>query len=115
MTTTTDCRNFLAKTISEHPFIVLNRFDDQESKDQVLSVMANPNKWKRHSKWKAKGNHEFAKPGYLTYNHSQFIPAEELMWVREFYLNPNEFENAIGFQVLEDVNGNLILGQDIGD
>ena len=115
MASTNDCRNFLVKTLSEHTFIVLNRFEDQESKDQIKSVMTNPNKWKRHTKWKAKGNHEFAEPEYLTYNHSQLIPAEQLSWVREFYLNPDEFEDAIGFQVLEDLNGNLILGQDIGD
>lgn len=114
MKTTADCRDFIVKFVSDFPEVILSKWSEESDKNEIRKVLTKPAKWKRHAKWKATGANVFAESEYSAF-HGKRIPAEKLSWVREFYLNPADFENAIGFQVLEDVDGNLILGEFIGD
>lgn len=112
---TSDCRKFIVEFAKSNPTTVLSNWDDPEELERIKKCLTTESKWKRHSKWKPGSNHDFAQPEYPVFDHSRQIPAGQLAWVREFYLNPTEFENSIGFQILEDIDGNLIMGQDIGD
>lgn len=114
-TSTADCRKFIVDFLRANPDVVLSNWSEPEERAQIQKCLFTESKWKRMSKWRATGENDFAEPEYPVFDRSRRIPAEQLSWVRDFYLNPTEFETAIGFQVLEDTNGNLILGQDIGD
>lgn len=113
-TSTADCRKFIVDFLRANPDVVLSNWSEPEERTQIQRCLFTESKWKRHAKWRATGNHDFAEPEYPTFDRRRIL-AEQLSWVREFYLNPAEFENAIGFLVLEDINGNLILGDEIGD
>ncbi len=112
---TKDCRDFLVKIFNQSPEMITCKFDDTESIEQIKKVMSNGNKWKRIRKFKANGSSEFTQSNYRSEVGDGVIPAEKVAWVREFFLNPEEFEDAIGFQVLELNNGDLMLGEFVGD
>lgn len=112
---TADCRRFIVAFVSANPDVILSNWSDPDELAEIRRCLTSESKWKRMAKWRASGDHDFAEPEYTTYDRSRRISAEQLTWVREFYLNPSQFETAIGFRVLEAVNGDLILGEDIGD
>lgn len=114
-TSTADCRRFIVAFVSANTDQILSNWSDPEEVAEIQKFLTTESKWKRMAKWRATGDHEFAEPEYPVFDRSRRISAEQLSWVREFYLNPTEFETAIGFRVLEAVNGELILGEDIGD
>lgn len=111
---TEDCRKFIVDFVSANPNQILDNWSDPDEVACIRKCLTQPSKWKRYVKFSATSNHESAEPEYPSFDR-QRIPAEQLSWVREFYLNPTEFETAIGFQVLETVKGELIMGQDISD
>ena len=103
--TTADCKRFLVDEITKNPNIV-NRIDEfPEYIHQVLSEAI----FVRRLKFKASGRHEYATDLYHLWGGNT-MSAQDLSAVRVFQFNPEEFDNKVGFVVLEDLQGNLILG-----
>jgi hypothetical protein len=103
--TTLDCKKFLVDEITKNPDIV-NRID--EFPEYILEVLSK-DIFVRTLKFKASGNHEYATNDYRLWGGNT-MSAQDLSAVRVFQFNPEEFDNKVGFMVLEDLQGNLILG-----
>lgn len=114
--TTADCKKFLVGEIAKNPRIVDEIFRDE----QVSHLTMNEKKWRCEAKFKPTGNHDYAKNEYDRWcqfygPNNGSINATDLECVRIFTFDPEEFDSAISFMVLEDLSGNLILGENMGD
>lgn len=116
--TTADCKKFLTEQIANNPVIINEIF---KGDPQVIMDALDVKKWSRESKFSPTGNHDYAEPEYEVwrpmYGRSQTvtIPATDLNAVRRFILDPEQYDTGVIFNVLEDKQGNLILGQYVGD
>jgi hypothetical protein len=118
--TTADCKRFLVSEIAKNPNIVLDIYGGFNSPGNLLPTALVEKKWKRTEKFKATGDHDMA-----DYQYSLWFPvrgpsageivAEDLATVRVFHLDPDQFDDSVGFMVLEDNAGQLLLGEYIGD
>jgi hypothetical protein len=126
MITTASCKNFIADFIKENPSIVNSIYGEYANKiPDLINHATNPSKWKRMYKCKpSNGNYEFDE--YTIYsktnNYSRMgydvlptRPASEFVSERGFYLDPETYDTGVAFVVIEDKNGNLFLGDYIGD
>lgn len=118
--TTADCKKFLVSEITQRPEIVTSIYGGFNSPETLLPTALQEKKWVRREKFKATGLHDRVQdrydlwyPVYGLSNGS--APADRLSTIRMFYLDPNTFDDSVGFMVLEDLQGNLILGEYIGD
>jgi len=117
--TTADCKRFLVAEVARRPEIVTSIYGSQPPTDLVVSAMKE-SKWVRREKFKPTGDHYRVEDRYdlwyPAYGHRNgSAPADRLSTIRTFYLAPDVFEDTVGFMVLEDLQGNLILGEYIGD
>lgn len=103
--TTADCKRFLVNEITKNPDIV-NRID--EYPESILEVLSESSLI-RTVKFKASGKHEYATANYRSWEGNN-MSAQDLSTVRVFQFNSEEFDNKVGFMILEDLHGNLILG-----
>ena len=113
--TTADCKRFLVAEIAQHPEIVTSIYDGFDSPEILLPTALQEKKWVRREKFKATGNHDRVEDEYFPLALESPIPAADLSTIRMFYLDPDTFDDSVGFMVLEDLQGNLILGEYIGD
>jgi hypothetical protein len=118
--TTADCKQFLVSKITENPEIVLDIYGGFNYPSNLLSSAMNVKKWVRREKFKPTGDHDLANTEYDLWYPVQgpgrgIVTADRLASVRVFYLDPDHFDDAVGFMVLEDHEGKLILGEYIGD
>jgi len=113
--TTADCKQFLVAEITRNPEIVTSIYDGFNSPDSLLPTALQEKKWVRREKFKATGQHDRVEDEYFTLALESPIPAADLSTIRMFYLDPDTFDDSVGFMVLEDLQGNLILGEYIGD
>jgi hypothetical protein len=124
MTSTADCKNFLAGFVKNNNSIVVSIFG--EVIPDMIKDASNPKKWKRRYKCApGKGLYEFdtytifdknvtiKRMGYDGLSNKR--PASDFVSERGFYLDPDVYDTGIGFVVLEDTEGNLHLGDYIGD
>jgi hypothetical protein len=109
--TTADCKNYLVDQIRKNPAIIHNIFRDTTT---AISEALNKTKWKRECKFSATGNHDYADYTYGLYAGGS-LPAADFAWVRRFCLDPDQFDTAVIFNILEDHQGNLYLGEYVGD
>lgn len=115
--TTADCKRFLVGEITKNPNIIHDIFDDNVTAISEALVEKN---WKRESKFAPTGNGDYVQDQYdlwyPTYGPTRgSIDANDLSCIRRFILNPNRFDSAVMFNVLEDKNGKLHLGEYVGD
>lgn len=115
--TTADCKKFLVAEITKNPEIIHDIYGD---KTTAIKEALDAKNWVRELKFNANGDHEYADDTYElwcpTYGPSRgSVPATSLTTVRKFTLDPDQFDNAVAFMVLEDKQGNLMLGAYSGD
>lgn len=115
--TTADCKKFLAEQVIKNPNIVREIFQDLNT---AIAEASNPKKWQRESKFNPTGDNDRVQDHYNLwcpeYGPSKgSVPATDLVSVRIFWLDPNQFDTAVMFMVLEDRNGQLHLGEYVGD
>ena len=118
--TTADCKRFLVREITQRPEIVTNIYGGFDSPATLLPTALQERKWVRREKFKATGDHDRVHDEYCPWHWNQStsvkqIPAANLNTIRLFYLDPDTFDDSVGFMVLEDLQGNLILGEYVGD
>jgi hypothetical protein len=118
--TTADCKRFLVAEITQHPEIVTSIYDGFDSPDNLLPTALVEKKWIRSEKFKPTGEHYRVEDSYRLWFPLKGpmrgeVPAETLSTIRVFHLDPDQFDDSVGFMVLEDLQGNLILGEYIGD
>ena len=113
--TTADCKRFLVAEIAQCPEIVTSIYDGFNSPETLLPTALQERKWVRREKFKATGKHDRVHDEYFPLAMASPIPAADLSIIRMFYLDPDQFDDSVGFMVLEDLQGNLILGEYIGD
>ena len=113
--TTADCKRFLVAEIAQHPEIVTSIYDGFNSPDSLLPTALQERKWVRTAKFKPTGQHYLVHDEYYPCASATPIPADRLITIRVFYLDPDMFDDSVGFMVYEDLQGNLILGEYIGD
>ena len=123
-TTTKDCKDFIADFIKHNPAVISSLFGGLTGKI-VASEASNPTKWKRDHKCKpGAGNYEFDEYGIydknvkvnrVGYDILPKKPATDFVSERGLVFDPASYEDQIKFVVLEDVDGNLYLGDYIGD
>lgn len=113
--TTADCKRFLVAEITQHPEIVTSIYGGFNSPETLLPTALQEHKWVRREKFKATGKHDRVHDEYFPLALESPIPADRLSTIRMFYLDPDMFDDSVGFMVLEDLQGNLILGEYIGD
>lgn len=124
MKTTADCKQFLGAYFSQHPEFAASVFRTSDPEYATMLVIAkNPAKWRRQSKRKPEwcgsyDAYDFHRPRTRSPSYEQpdlRVPAEALVSVREFALDPEQFETAVMFTVLETRAGELLLGEFVGD
>lgn len=127
--TTNQCKTFLADIIKANPSVVLSIYGypntSKESAAQLVSDATNPKQWKRLYKCKpGGGNYEFEEYNLFSkdtpiarmgYDRQPKAPAEEFISERGFILNADIYDTGVCFVVLERPNGELVLGDYIGD
>ena len=102
--TTADCKNFLVAEITKNPRIIHDIYEDTTTAINEALVAKN---WIREYK---------VRPDDDVYTHDfKKIAASKIRAMRRFVLDPGNFDTAVCFIVLEDTNGNLILGEYVGD
>jgi hypothetical protein len=110
--TTADCKRFLVNEITKNPDII-NRIDGQGS--DILKQVSESN-FVRTTKFKPTGKHDYATDTYKLWGSDSSMSAKDLSQVRVFHFDKNkldydtEFDYSRGFMILEDLQGNLILG-----
>lgn len=115
--TTADCKKFLVAKITDNKGIINDIFGDTVT---AVNEALQEKKWKRESKFTPTGNGDYVEDQYKlwcpTYGPSSgSIDANELTCIRRFVLDPDQFEDAVKFNVLEDNHGQLHLGEYVGD
>ena len=118
--TTADCKQFLVAKITKNPEIVLDIYGGFNYPSNLLSSAMNVRKWVRREKFKPTGDHDLADVEYDLWYPVRgpgrgIVSSDRLASVRVFYLDPDEFDDSVGFMVLEDKTGQLLLGEYIGD
>lgn len=117
MKTTADCKAFIVSEIKKNPYIIDEIYGGKtEASDEAL-VEKN---WKRLNKFAASSKHNYAQEFYkfwkpATSSARDGRTKEELSVVRTLCLLPFKYETEVEFLVLEDHNGNLFLGEYVGD
>lgn len=109
--TTASCKKFLVDCVRADPTILYGRVQDRAL---VLEEGLKEKSWVRELKFNPSGSSEYAEESYGSYEGGWY-DAEDLKAVRRFVLSTQLFEGAVVFYVLEDNNGVLILGDDLGD
>ena len=119
--TTADCKEFLVEEIAKNPTII-NEIFNCFLNPLVMADALNEDKWVLEKKFKATGKHGLAETEYQTWSSSyesrggqfpEYIEATDLKWVRVF--NLDGYNGQVAFYVLEDNQGNLILGSYVGE
>lgn len=104
--TTADCKKFLVAKITANPRIIHDIYADTVTAIHEAKIASN---WVRECKYKVIDSDGF-------YDHQgNALATEDLVWFRRFVLLPAIFDSAVVFTVLEDKQGNLILGEYAGD
>lgn len=102
--TTADCKKFLVAEITRNPNIIHKIYEDKTTAINEALIAGN---WVRVSKFK---------PEEDVYTHDyKTLPLSNVKAVRQFVLDPGNFDTAVQFYVIEDKTGNLILGEYVGD
>lgn len=125
MTTTNDCKIFLAEFVKHNPSIVESIYGSGCVIPTLLDDACNPKKWKRRYKCNPGGGlyeHEEydifdknIKISRMGYGKMKTMPITEFVSERGFYLDPDTYDTGVSFVVLEDHHGKLHLGNYIGD
>lgn len=118
--TTADCKRFLVAEIAKNPQIVLDIYGGFNNPGNLLPTALIEKKWIRSEKFKPTGEHYRVEDSYRLWSPLKGpvrgeVPAETLSAVRVFHLDPDQFDDSVGFMILEDNAGQLILGEYIGD
>lgn len=124
---TADCKKFLTDMIAKDPSIVLDAgaiewFDfeteqeEQKQRQRFMRDATNPAKWRRISKQRA-NPHDLSvhDDHYGGYRGGLRVPVNDVSYVRIFALDPQHYDSAVAFMVLELKDGSLFLGEYIGD
>jgi hypothetical protein len=125
MANTKDCKQYLADFVQKNPSIVTSIYGGEYEPVGLLQDATNPNKWKRDYKCNpGGGRYEFDEYSMfdqhtiikrMGYDRLKKMPATNFVAERGFYLNPDIYDTGVAFVVLEDKDGNLHLGDYIGD
>ena len=112
--TTEDCKRFLVDAVSRDSSIVLEFWDDEAS--EVIKDATNAKKWKRMSKQNPKDCQLFHYNGYFVdHKGNSSVAVEDVACVRTFALDPENYDSALAYLVLECKDGSLVLGENVGD
>ena len=128
--TTADCKKFLVEFFTRYPALIVNIYGEEAlSKDNLKSLLQdarNHNKWKREFKSNA-ATYFHEHTSFVTKTSagltvqifpegkSRPMPLADIATVRTLVLDPNEYDSAVCFLVLEAKDGTLHLGEYAGD
>ena len=111
--TTADCKKFLVNFFKNNPAPIIDIYgNDYALEDSQIEKL-----WVRDSKCKpGGGNHEMSEYYVCdSSNKYSYRPATDFTVERIFRLNLDKYDTAVIFIVLEDVEGTLYLGDEVGD
>lgn len=117
---TEDCRAFLVDVFRNHISLVAKMKYDIVKKEQYESAL-NPKLWKRYTKCKPSMSNNIDHEGFYcgvidVETHKASDPHHtEFVCEREFFLMNDVEGDKLAFVVLENKEGKLFLGPDIGD
>lgn len=113
--TTADCKNFLVECFKKDPNLALGRVHADDL-PQVLTDSVVAKMWKLEARINPNKDNDYGDAGDPWDTHyGEKISGTKLNAVRRMILNPDEYEDAIQWMVLETIDGELILGKDFGD
>lgn len=113
--TSADCKQFLVDCFKNDPKLLYGRVHVSDL-PIVLASALNAKNWKRDEKINPNKDNDYTDAGDSWDTHyGGEISGAQLKSVRKFYLDPNKFDSAVCWMVLEDIDGKLILGEDWGD
>lgn len=113
--TTSDCKKFLVDCFTKDPNLAKGRVHTDDLA-RALKDSLNEKKWKREAKIDPNKDNDYGDAGdNWGMHYGGSISGTKLKSVRRMILNPNEFDDAIQWMVLETTEGKLILGEDFGD
>lgn len=117
---TKDCKQFLVEFFTRHPKDLAAIYNSPERED-CLKDASQINNWVREYKIKAQNTDDkgYGFPGYLKTLASGDVEIKkdlnDMAFERGFCLLPSKYEDSVKFQVFEDKDGVLYLGEYIGD
>jgi hypothetical protein len=118
MATTLECKKFLVDLFTKHPEYVDGFYDEDYINEDAIKDSQNIKLWKRERKNKIY-SHESQEGENLSVTQNGIdnftLDIECVIWERVFCLNPNKFEDTFKWLLYEDKNGELYLGEYIGD
>jgi hypothetical protein len=120
---TDDCKKLLVDVFSKNSKLITNLFDSTINSTALIKDIQNTHLWKRENKCKPKTDNSYvyedmrvmitdALGNILKYD---MMKIDDIRYERHFVLNPEKYEDAIRFLVLEDVNGKIFVSDYIGD
>ena len=118
--TTNDCRKFLANffTTNENYRMMGGMFDAGEeyedgiTEERLFKDMCTSSKWLRERK------HKPLEEAYQVTNVDgtrTIVVASNILCIRVFMCDPDTWDTQVMYQVIEDKNGKLHLGEYVGD
>lgn len=126
--TTATCKAFLAHFVRDNPSVLFSIYGTDMSAHAKTTLLAHgttPNRWKRIHKCSPGGGlYQFDSYGIFTTSHVitrmgfdrlPEVPIANFVAERGFSLDPDIYDTGVAFVVLEDRDGNLHLGDYIGD
>ena len=128
--TTADCKKFLVEFFTRYPALIVNIYGEEALPEDDLANLLkdarNPKKWKREFKANAATYFE-EHTSFVTKTSagltiqvfpegkSRPMPLADIATVRILVLDPDEYDSAVCFLVLEAKDGTLHLGEYAGD
>lgn len=113
--TTADCKNFLVECFTKDPALAVGRVNAADL-PRVLADSVVAKMWKRDEKINPNKDNDYTGAGDdWGMNYGGLISGTKLKAVRRMVLNPDEYDGAICYMVLETLDGELLLGEDFGD
>ncbi len=123
MISTADCKTFIVDFFQNNPQVIKGLYGE-DFKPEEMQMVVNSKNWKRRYKCKP-GNGDYApyKNQYMIFENGTGVdrfgetntrrPVTDFVSERGFDCDP--FDGGISYMILEDVNGDLHLGNYIGD
>lgn len=127
MKSTADCKNFLVEFLKETPDLIVNIYDKEDG-TIVYSYALNVKNWKREYKCKPSSENSHIQRGNTDvwtkgesyprgphYHQGTPLDTSSIAVERHFILKEDILGTGVRFMVLETHDGELFLGEYIGD
>lgn len=115
--TTADCKKFLVSLVKANPdFLTKLWGNPQDPTGQyAVSLALTESNWKRAWKASARAESVYSCDNGYSRHDGTVMSFSDIASVRCFILSPEDFDSAAQFIVIEGTDGNLYLGENVGD